>query len=220
MAIPILGRGDIPTPSELQQMKDQAARNDETESEREVAARHFEAIRCYFHSAPRCGKWFRQELNVGKWANFDFDVRRVRLDGDGSERWVCLQWYKKPGLFRELGALPYPIYVHETRMCRRCRWTGVAAKDECPECFGGLTPGVYRGLDREMIRCIHEEYNLQSPMNVLARVNLARANHQYRLLKKEMEISESQAEVVDHVGHEMRKFIGIREFEAVPKGNA
>ena len=66
MAIPILGHGDIPTPDEIEQEKARAEQNPETAQERDMAARHFEALRRHFLSAPQARRFFLQRINTGR----------------------------------------------------------------------------------------------------------------------------------------------------------
>jgi hypothetical protein len=225
MAIPILGHGDIPTPAEIEQEKARAGQNPETAKERDMAARHYEALRRQFLSAPRARRYFLQRINTGRWLHHDFDVRKVNLDGEIELRWVALQWYKKPGLFRELEALPYPVYVHETRFCPDCKWQGCTALDDCPKCKAHIPlGGTYRELDDEMVRVMHEEMHLQTTeekvnttTSALARVQLAKAKRIMRKMEADAKSSEANKEVAARIQHDVRQDLGTRDFGQVPK---
>lgn len=224
MEIPILGRGDIPTPAEIEQEKARKA-DPESAKERDVAMRQFEALRRHFLSAPQARRFFRQRINTGRWLHQDFDVRKVILDGDIEPRWVALQWYKKPGLFRALEALPYPVYVHETRFCDDCKWQGCTALDDCPKCGKHIrTGGTYRELDDEMVRVMHEEMELQTAdekikttMSAWGRIQAGKAMKALRMLAAEKKTSEARQEVAEHIQHDIRQDLGTRDFGQVPK---
>ena len=127
-------------------------------------------------------------------------------------------WYKKPGLFRELEVLPYPVYVHETRFCPDCKWQGCTALDDCPKCKKHIPlGGTYRELDDEMVRIMHEEHQLQRPTDIWGRIQVGKTMKMMRMMKADEQSSEANKEVAARIQHDVRQDFGTRDFGQVPE---
>ena len=219
MAFPTFGRGDIPTPAEIEQMKEQAGRDaEETASEYDAAARGMEQLRRYFLSAERAPKTFEDRINRGKWEGAGFQVLKVILDGEEEPRWVCLEWHKDKDLFPELSALPYPFYVHETCRCMKeaCpdRIGCIHGEDHlhvdacgatragCPAC-GNLR---FRPLDGDFITAVHRDYVTPGgPFAVWQRLKRAQDTKEKRRTDWKAKRKEVLGEVVEKIAHDFGK---------------
>lgn len=200
----------------------------ETESSRQQAARHFEALRRHCLSADRGPKHMEDRINTGKWEHAKFEIRKIILDGEQQPRWCCIEWYKDPELFPELGPLPYAFYIHEEKSCTGdalrpdafctdplvCGYRGITPCVTCPRCGSTLSEPQFCELDGRFIDNVHKNYNPSNPFSGWKRIQAAREAknaHMKDLRGKRRERSrESRDRFIHALGHEEKMLTRLR----------